>query len=78
MAIPVSRVLEKLDGYLNKKDFAAAERHLSYWLSDAEAENDRRGMLTILNEQIGFYRKQQREAESLAASDRAIALAEEL
>ena len=31
------RILEKLDGYLARKDYAAAERHLKYWLPKVSA-----------------------------------------
>lgn len=77
-AIPTQRVIEKLDEYLAQKDYAAAERHLQYWLADAEASGDGRGRLTVLNEQIGFYRKQEREREALEAAEAAIRQAEEL
>ena len=30
--IPVGRIIDKLDSYLNKNDYDAAERHLKYWL----------------------------------------------
>ena len=76
--IPVRRVIGKLDEYLNAEDYPSAERHLCYWLAEAEAGGDRRGKLTILNEQIGFYRKTGRADEALAAADAALALAEAL
>jgi len=71
--IPTGRVLEKLDEYLSRNDFSAAERHLAYWL--AEAEHDEKGRLTVLNEQIGLYRKLEREEEALRAIAAALALA---
>lgn len=76
-SIPAGRVLEKLDDCLSRRDFAAAERHLAYWLRDAEAIGDRRGMLTVTNEQIGLYRKLERKDEALAAAKRALTLADE-
>ena len=76
--IPVGRVMEKLDAYLNRKDYAAAGRHLQYWLAEAEACRDFRGKLTVLNEQIGLYRKTDREAECLQTASAAISLADEL
>lgn len=78
MGIPVERILEKLDEYFNKKDFSAAERHLQYWLSEAEFTRDRQGRLTILNEQIGFYRKLRREPEAMTACSLALDAADEL
>lgn len=75
--IPVDRVIEKLDEYLHKNDYASAERHLRYWLCEADAHGDSRGALTVLNEQIGLYRKISREPEGLAAVDEAMRLVHE-
>lgn len=73
--IPVGRIIGKLDSFLNRNDYDAAERHLRYWLSEADACNDLRGKLTVLNEQIGLYRKTGKEAECLRAITDALALA---
>ena len=73
--IPVVRVTEKLDSYLNKKDYAAAERHLAYWLREAEAGSDTRGALAVRNEQIGLYRKLGKKDECLAAAEAALSAA---
>ena len=77
-SIPVNRVIEKLDEYLNQNDYPAAEKHLQYWLAEAEASRDQRGKLSVLNEQIGLYRKLERETEALQAADAALTLAKEL
>lgn len=76
-SVPLGRILEKLDKLLAQKDFEGAERHLGYWLRDAEALGDIRGMLAVANEQIGLYRKLDREREAIAAVERALALADE-
>ncbi len=76
--VPVGRIIEKLDSYLNKNDYDAAERHLRYWLTEAEACHDRRGKLTLLNEQIGLYRKSGKEAECLCAVSEALSLADSM
>jgi hypothetical protein len=34
------RILSKLDEYLNKNDYSSAERHLKYWLTEAEQTGD--------------------------------------
>ncbi len=65
--ISIDRVLEKLDEYLHKNDYAAAERHLFFWLSEAKSENDRRAELLIRNEQMGIYRKLGKREEALTA-----------
>lgn len=76
--IPIRRVLEKLDGYLGQNDYDAGERLLNNWLREADACGDRQGKLTVLNEQIGLYRKTGKEAECFAAIDAALALTEQL
>jgi len=75
--IPLDRVIYKLDSLLDRKDFEGAERHLNYWLRDAEALGDKRGQLAVVNEQIGFYRKTGRELEAIVAAETALSLAEE-
>lgn len=75
VGIPIARVFEKFDALMAKKDFDAAERHLKYWLADAEVTGDRRGMLAVTNELIGFYRKTGKKSEALEASEKALALA---
>lgn len=76
--IPVGRVMEKLDSYLEANDYAGAERHLNYWLESAEQYFDRRGALSVLNEQIGLYRKLDRKEECLQAIEKALPLCPEL
>ena len=76
--IPVSRIIGKLDTYLNRNDYDAAERHLRYWLSEADVCHDMRGKLTVLNEQIGLYRKTGKEPECLRAVSDALLLADSM
>lgn len=76
--IPVGRIIEKLDEYLGRNDYESAERHLSYWLAETESGHDFRGALTVLNEQIGLYRKLGRESDGLRAIGEALNLAEQL
>lgn len=75
--IPTGRVIEKLDEYYAKNDMDGAERHLQYWLATAEQGNDERGRLTVLNEQVGLYRKLMRP-EALTACKEALRLGEKL
>lgn len=76
--IPTGRVIEKLDEYLNRNDYLSAEQHLNYWLKEAGYGNDMRGKLTVLNEQIGLYRKMNKESEGLQAIKDALALVDTL
>lgn len=65
--VPIGRILEKLDQYLSTEDYSAAEKHLSYWFSEAEACADERGAVAILNEQIGLFRKTLQEEKAMEA-----------
>jgi len=67
-SIPIRRVIEKLDEYLSRNDYENAEKHLLYWEKEAEAGGDKRGKLTVLNEQIGLYRKISKKAEAFTAT----------
>lgn len=68
----VARILDKLDGYLGKNDYSAAERHLLYWLSEAENGNDTRAMLLMRNELMGLYRKLGQKETALSCANTAL------
>ena len=55
--IPQQRVIEKMNAYMSRRDYAGAERHLLYWLAEARYLSDLRGELLVRNEMIGHYRK---------------------
>ena len=76
--INVQRILEKLDEYLHRNDYASAERHLNFWLSEARSTGDGRAELLVQNERMGLYRKLGREDEALLAVSDALAKIEEL
>lgn len=71
--ISIDRILSKLDEHLHQNDYPAAERHLNYWLSEAEANGDVRTELLIQNERMGLYRKLGREREAIDCADTALA-----
>lgn len=70
--ISVERILAKLDEHLGRNDYAAAERHLIYWLSEAQAGGDGRTELLMRNELMGLYRKLSRREEALSSVDAAL------
>ena len=72
--IDMRRVMEKLDEYTARKDYAAAERHLEFWLGEARLGRDKRGELAVREEQIGFYRKRGEPAKCFACVDAALEL----
>ena len=68
----VERILSRLDDYLDKQNFAAAERHLAYWLAEAEAARDGRVEMAVRNEEMGLFRKLGRGPEAQAAAEAAL------
>ena len=73
-SVPLKRLLEKLDSYLLQKDYAGAERHLAYWLNEADEARNDGAKLAILNEQINLYREIGKKEECLAAITKAYGL----
>ena len=55
--VPQQRIVEKVNDYMSRRDYAGVERHLKYWLEEAKLGNDLQGQLTIRNEMVGHYRK---------------------
>ena len=76
--VSVERILSKLDEYLNKNDYNSAERHLVYWLSEAENGCDVRTELLVRNELMGLYRKLGRESKAIECVSAALDKIEKL
>lgn len=74
-AIPIRRVIEKLDEYLTKSDYPSAERHIKYWLAEAEAGRDFGGLLSLTNELMGLYRNELRADDAINTAERGLELA---
>ncbi len=74
--VPIARVLEKLDEHFAKNDLPAAGRLLTYWENEARILQDDRGLLEILNELIGYYRRTGERDKALAAVQEAFSLIE--
>ena len=72
--VPLGRILDRLREYEDRSDWEAVERHLKYWLSEAETNRDERGQLMLNNELMGYYRKQGKQEEAFAHADRAVEL----
>ena len=73
--VPISRILEKADEYFAANDYAGAEKHLLYWLEEARQSEDRQGILSLMNECIGLYRKTDKREKALSFSDDTIKFA---
>lgn len=76
--IPVSRIIEKLDSFLNKNDLVSAQNLLEYWRSESVALRDRQGELSILNELVGLYRKVGNKEKGLDAISSSLEIIKEL
>ena len=76
--VPQQRIKDKLDHFMNTKDYEGAERHLHYWLDEAERGHDLRGRLLVCNELIGVYRKIGKKEESFRFCAEALALLKEM
>ena len=77
-AVPVGRILEKLDAFLDHNDTESAKRHLLYWIEEAKAGHDARGQFTLTNEWMGLARKLALKDAALKAAADTLALAEQL
>ena len=76
--VPLDRILERLRAYEDQNDWPAVERHLKYWLAEAESGRDERGQLMLNNELMGYYRKEGNRERAYAHAERATALVEKL
>ena len=38
--VPQQRIVEKVNDYMSRRDYAGVERHLKYWLEEARLGND--------------------------------------
>ena len=70
--ISIDRILSRLDEFLHKNDYASAERHLLYWLSEAKSGGDVHTELFVRNELMGLYRKLSKESEALLCVSEAL------
>ena len=76
-AVPVGRIIQKLDEHLSYNDYDSGEKLLLYWLREAENGHDKRGKLTICNELMGLYRKTGKKEKALKSLETALFLVEE-
>ena len=76
-AVPVGRIIQKLDEHLSYNDYDSGEKLLLYWLREAENGHDKRGKLTICNELMGLYRKTGKKEKALQSLETALSLVEE-
>lgn len=76
--INIARFIERLDGCFNRNDMKAARECIEYWEAEARRLGDDRGLLTVLNEAVGFYRRSQKKSRALRAMEESLSLVEKL
>ena len=62
--IPFERIIAKLEYHFGQEDLTSARSLLEYWAGEARAVGDERGLIEILNEQLGLYRRLNDEGAS--------------
>ena len=77
-SVPQGRIIDKMNDYMSRRDYAGAERHLLYWLEEAKLGHDKRGELLIHNELVGHYRKTGESEKAFESADEALRLIDEL
>lgn len=68
----IPRVIEKLDAYIANGENDRAESHLKYWLEESRQTKNFRLELALLNEMMGFYRKNHKREEAVSAAETGI------
>ena len=76
--IALDRILGKLDEYLHRNDYSAAERHLKFWLEETQAAGDSATELTVRNELMGLYRKLGKKEQAIEMARSALGRVEQL
>ena len=69
--IPIGRIIDKLDILFGHNEMEKAGELLRYWEAEARALYDQKGLLEILSEEIGYYRKVNDKERGLHAVDEA-------
>ena len=76
--VPQQRIIEKMNDYMSRRDYAGAERHLLYWLEEAKLGRDKGGELMLRNELVGHYRKTSEKEKAFESAHEALRLVDEL
>ncbi len=77
-SVPQQRIIQKMNDYMSRRDYAGAERHLKYWLEEARLGFDKGGELLIRNELVGHFRKTANKEGAFESAKEALRLIKEL
>lgn len=72
--VPIMRIMQKLDELFDKNDLRAVGELLEYWEREARILHDDRGLLEILNEEIGYFRRTGNKERGISAVNEAFDL----
>lgn len=76
--ISVARFIDRLDRYFSRNDLEGAGECIAYWEQEARKLGDLRGLLSVYNEELGFYRRIDDREAGLRAVEEAVGLVREL
>ena len=76
--VPQQRIVQKMNEYMGRRDYAGAERHLLYWMEEARLGCDLQGELMLCGELVGHYRKTKQKENAFKTAARALELLDEL
>lgn len=76
--IPINRFIDRLDACFNRNDMKGAQECIRFWEAEARRLNDERGLLTVLNEAVGCYRRVKKKTRALEAMEESLSLVEKL
>ena len=76
--IPVNRFIHELDAAFNHNEMKSAQECIRFWEAEARRLNDDRGLLTVLNEAVGYYRRVKKKTRALESMQESLSLVEKL
>ena len=76
--ISVQDFIRELDACFERNDMKAARACLTKWEEQARTLQDDRGLLTVLNEGVGYYRRVKKKTRAMEAMEESLQLVEKL
>lgn len=76
--IDIARFINQLDACFNRNDMRAARECIEYWEQEARQNGDDKGLLTVLNEAVGYYRRSKKKTKAISAMEESLSLVKKL
>lgn len=77
-SLDTARFIAQLDRCFGKNDMRAARACIDFWEAEARRLGDDGGLLTVLSEAVGFYRRSQKKGRAIRAMEECLSLVERL